>query len=328
MKLERLYKKVVEIGIKNDLRGEEEIKKILKEEEDKFKKLRDEELEYYDKDRLFNPFTDTRILNGDPSQEIKKLIVGIDMEVGEILMTYLLNKDLEQKIDLVVSHHPQGFALAQLYDVMKLQADLLANCGITISVAEQLMEKRIGEIERRLMPVNHTRSVDVARVLGIPMICVHTASDNCVTSYLKRKFEKETPYRLKDLMDNLKEIPEYKKAARLQIPPKIVSGNENSKCGKIFVDMTGGTEGSKEVFEKYATSGISTLLAMHISEEHLENAKKAKLNVIIAGHVSSDTLGLNLLFDELEEEGKLEFVCVSGFERIRKKERPNILKEK
>ena len=83
--------------------------------------------------------------------------------------------------------------------------------------------------------------------------------------------------------------------------------------------MTGGTEGSKEIFEKYATSGISTLLVMHISEEHLENAKKAKLNVVIAGHISSDVVGLNLLFDELEKEEKLEFVSVSGFERIRKK---------
>jgi putative NIF3 family GTP cyclohydrolase 1 type 2 len=319
MKLERLYKKAVEIGIKNDLRGRQEIKKILNEEIDKFKKLKDEEIEYYDKDRLFNPFSDTRVLNGEMNTEVKKLIVGVDMQVGEILLTYLLNKDSEQKIDLVVSHHPEGYALAQLYDVMKLQADLLANYGITISVAEQLMEKRISEIERRLMPGNHTRSVDAAKVLGIPMMCIHTASDNCVTGYLKKKFDKEKPYRLKNLMDGLKEIPEYKKSAKLQVPPKIVSGNETSKCGKIYVDMTGGTEGSKEIFEKYATSGISTLLVMHISEEHLENAKKAKLNVVIAGHISSDVLGLNLLFDELEKEEKLEFVSVSGFERIRKK---------
>jgi hypothetical protein len=57
---------------------------------------------------------------------------------------------------------------------------------------------------------------------------------------------------------------------------------------------------------------------MHLSEEHLKNAKKANLNVVIAGHISSDVLGLNLLFDEVEKEGKLEFVSVSGFERIRR----------
>ena len=318
MKLERLYKKAVEIGVENDLRGKDEIKKILKEEKEKFKNLKKDEAEYYDQDRLFNPFSDTRVLHGGLQAEIKKVIVGIDMEVGEILTTYLLNKDKKEKIDLIISHHPEGYALAGLYDVMKLQADLLASYGITISVAEKLMEKRISEIERRLMPVNHNRAVDVARVLGIPMMCIHTPADNCVTHYLTKTLEKEKPYRLKDLMNILKDIPEYKKLAKIQVPPKIVSGSENNKCGKVCVDMTGGTEGSKEIFEKYASSGVSTLVCMHISEEHLENAKKANLNVVIAGHISSDILGLNLLFDRIEKEEKLEFVGISGFERIRR----------
>jgi len=318
MKLEKLYKRAVDIGIQNDLRGKKEIKKILEEEKEIYKKLKDEEAEYYDKDRSFNPFPDTRVLNGNLKADVKKVIVGIDMEVGEILLTYLLNKDLDQKIDLIIAHHPEGLALAKLYEVMKLQADLLANYGITISVAEQLMEKRISEIERRLMPINHNRAVDVARVLGIRMMCIHTPSDNCVTNYLKKTFEKKKPYRLKDLMKILKNIPEYKKLAKLNVPPKIVNGSENNKCGKMFVDMTGGTEGSEDIFEKYANSGVSSLVCMHLSEEHLKNAKKANLNVVIAGHISSDILGLNLLFDELEKEEKLEFVNVSGFERIRR----------
>ena len=318
MKLGKLYKKVIEIGIQNDLRRKEEITKTIKEEKEAYQKLKGEEAEFFDKDRFFNPFSDTRVLHGDLNTEVKKVIVGIDMEVGEILLTYLLNKDSNQKIDLIISHHPEGYALARLYDVMKLQADLLANYGITISVAEQLMEKRISEIERRLMPINHNRAVDVARVLGIPMMCIHTPADNCVTNYLKKTFEKKKPYKLKDLMKILKNTPEYKKLAKLNVPPKIVNGSEDNKCGKIFVDMTGGTEGSKDIFEKYATSGVSTLVCMHLSEEYLKNAKKANLNVVIAGHIASDNLGLNLLFDKLEKEEKLKFVSVSGFERFRR----------
>ena len=123
---------------------------------------------------------------------------------------------------------------------------------------------------------------------------------------------------IKDVLKLLKAIPEYRKSVSLQLPPKIVSGSEENRCGKIYVDMTGGTEGSKEVFEKFASSGVSTLVAMHISEDHLENAKKANLNVIIAGHIASDTLGLNLVFDEIEKKEKIDFVSVSGFERIRR----------
>ncbi len=318
MKLDVLYKKAIAIGIHNDLRKKQDIKSLLVEEKDKYKKLKDDEKEYYDEDRLFNPYSDTRILNGGLATEVKKVIVGIDMEVGEVMLTYLLNKEKNENIDLIIAHHPEGYALAQLFDVMKLQSDLLAQFGVNISVAEQLMEQRIGEIERRLLPVNHSRAVDAARVMGIPMMCIHTPSDNCVTNYLTGTFKKEKPLKLKDIMSLIKNIPEYKRAAKAQVPPKIVSGSENNKCGKIFVDMTGGTEGSKDIFEKYATSGISTLVGMHLSEEHLKNAKKANLNVIIAGHISSDNVGLNLLFDEIEKIERLEFVGISGFERIRR----------
>ncbi len=318
MKLKDFYNAVVETGVENDLRGRDEIQKLLAEEQVRFDKLDEKEREYFDRDRLFNPFSDTRILHGDPDLEVGKAIVGIDMEVGEVLLTYLLNKDLSRKIDVIIAHHPEGYALVRLYDVMKLQSDLLAACGVTLSVAEKLMEKRISEIERRLMPINHNRAVDVAKLLGLPLICIHTPADNCVAQHLTRLFEKEKPDRLKDILQLLKSIPEYRKAAALQLPPKIVSGSEDSRCGKIFVDMTGGTEGAKEVFEKYAAGGVSTLVGMHISEEHLENAKKANLNVVIAGHISSDSVGLNLLLDSVEKKGLLEFVCVSGFERVRR----------
>jgi len=113
MKLKDLYKMAVEIGIENDLRSKKDISRILKDENQNFNSLKDEEKEFYDKDRMFNPYADSRILYGDHDQEIKKVITGIDMEVGEILLAYQLNKELKGKIDLVIAHHPEGYALAQ-----------------------------------------------------------------------------------------------------------------------------------------------------------------------------------------------------------------------
>jgi putative NIF3 family GTP cyclohydrolase 1 type 2 len=321
MKLETLYRKAVAVGMERDPRGPDELRRTLADEAEKAKKLEKDDAEAYDRDRLFNPYADTRVLAGDPATEVRKVAVGIDMEVGEILLVHTLNRERGEGVDLVVAHHPEGLALARLHEVMKLQTDLLAAYGVNISVAEQLMDKRIDEIERRLLPVNHNRSVDAARLLGLPMMCVHTPADNCVSTHLAALFEREKPARLKDLVELLRAIPEYRRAVRRMAPPKIVSGSEGARCGRIFVDMTGGTEGSKNIYEKHAVSGVSTIVGMHLSEEALENAKKAHLNVVIAGHISSDTLGLNLLFDELEKEERLEFVDVSGFERIRAAER-------
>ncbi len=248
-------------------------------------------------------------------------MAGIDLDAAEIVLAHTLNRDRAAGIDVVIAHHPQGIAMAQLPAVMRVQSDMLAAHGVNIAVAEQLLDARMGEIERRVLPANHDRAVDAARLLGLPMMCLHTPADNCVNTYLETLFEQAKPARLKDLLDLLRKIPEYRAAVRRMAGPKIVSGAESAHCGRISVEMTGGTEGAKTIYESYAASGVSTIVSMHISEEALENAKKAHLNIVLAGHISSDTLGLNLLFDEVEREERIEFVGVSGFSRIRASER-------
>lgn len=321
MKIGTLYRKAVQAGIANDPRGPEAVGRLLEEEKAAAEKLTGDERAAWDPDRLFNPYADSRLLTGDPDAEARKVAVGIDMDASEVLLAHTLNRDRAAAIDLVIAHHPQGVALAGLAEVMRVQSDMLALYGVTISVAEQLLEKRIGEVERRLRPGNHGRSVDAARLLGLPMMCLHTPADNCVNTFLDRLFAREKPERLKDLVELLRTIPEYRAAAGCLAGPKIVSGAEAGRCGRVSVEMTGGTEGAKTIYESYAAAGVSTIVGMHISEEALENAKKAHLNIVLAGHISSDTLGLNLLFDEIEREERLEFVGVSGFARTRAAER-------
>ena len=321
MRLEQFYKSAVEAGIANDLHGEAEVRRLLAEESERFAGLKDDDKAYYDADRRFNPYADSRILfrpEMESDLEIRKILVGIDVDPSELLLAYTLNRDAGAGIDLVLAHHPMGTAQAQLFDVMRLQAALLAKVGMTISVAEQLMDKRISEVERRLMPINHMREADAARLLGLPLMCLHTPADNCVTSFLEKLFEREKPAKLRDLTKLLRTIPEYERAARLQNPAKIISGGEGNSCGKIYVDMTGGTSGSKDIFDQLASGGVSTIVGMHMTEEHLTNAKKASLNVVIAGHIASDVLGLNLLLDAVEKAGgPLDYVCASGFDRVR-----------
>ena len=82
--------------------------------------------------------------------------------------------------------------------------------------------------------------------------------------------------------------------------------------------MTGGTEGPKKIFPRLSQAGVGTIVAMHLSEDHYKHARDEHINVVIAGHIASDSLGLNLLFDAVEKGDRLEFVCTSGFERVRR----------
>ena len=219
MKLEHLYRKAVAVGIANDPRGPEEVRRVLDDARTDSKKLKDDERDGWEEDRLFNPYADSRLLAGDPATEVRKALVGIDMDVAEVLLAHTLNRDRAAGIDLVLAHHPQGVALAQLSDVMRLQSDMLAAHGVNIAVAEQLLDKRIDEVGRRVLPGNHNRAVDAARLLGLPMMCVHTPADNCVNTYLTALFEREKPSRLKDLIALLKTIPEYRAAIRRMAGP-------------------------------------------------------------------------------------------------------------
>ncbi|MCK7476531.1 MAG: hypothetical protein M0C28_02345 [Candidatus Moduliflexus flocculans] len=221
MKLEQLYRKAVAAGIANDPRGPEEVRRVLDERAGEIRKSsKDDERDGWEEDRLFNPYADTRLLAGDPATEVRKALVGIDMDVAEVLLAHTLNRDRAAGIDLVLAHHPQGVALAQLSDVMRLQSDMLAAHGVNIAVAEQLLDKRIDEVGRRVLPGNHNRAVDAARLLGLPMMCVHTPADNCVNTYLAALFEREKPSRLKDLIALLKTIPEYRAAVRRMAGPR------------------------------------------------------------------------------------------------------------
>jgi hypothetical protein len=319
MKLKDIYKKAIEIAIENDPRGKDIVLKDLERKKKEFDDLKPDEKEFFDKESLQNPYSDSRILFGTDDEEIKNIFVGIDIDVGEILLADNL-RSKGRKVDLLLSHHPSGRAFANLYTVMQMQSDILNRFGVPINVAEGIMDERIKEVERKLLPVNHTRAVDAARLLGIPFLCLHTAADNMVASYLQRLFDEKKPYLLSDVLDILKNIPEYKAARINGVGPKIILGSKDRKAGKIFVDMTGGTEGAKEIFESLTTSGVSTIVAMHISEDHRKEAEKNHLNVIVAGHISSDTLGLNLLIDGISKYDSLEILECSGFKRFSRSE--------
>lgn len=316
MRIGEFIEKAIKTGIEYDPRGLEEVKKELEKRKKDYESLKPEEKEYFDIETLHNPYSDSRLLWGDSEKEIKTILVGIDIEVGEILLADSLRQK-GKNIDLILSHHPEGKAYANLYQVMRMQADILQRFGVPINVAEDLMEARIKEVERKLLPYNHTRAVDAARLLGIPFACLHTPADNMVATYLQRLFEDKKPYTIGDLIDILKEIPEYKEASRNGSGPKILIGSTQRKAGRIFVDMTGGTEGSKDIFQNITNSGINTIVAMHLSEEHRKEAEKHHLNVVIAGHISSDNLGMNLLLDKILS-GDIEILECSGFKRIKR----------
>lgn len=315
MTIQEIYNLAIKLGVQNDFRGKKEIDHILERRKKHYEKLSEKEKEVYDPENLTNPFSDTRVLYPETKsgleKTIKKVLVGIDMEVGEVMLAKQLGG-----FDLVISHHPEGKALAGLDEVMHLQADVLAQYGVPIAVAQSLLRSRIEEVNRGISPSNHNRVVDVARLLNVPFMCVHTPADNMVAQYLKREIEKLNPKYVSDVMEFLLSIPEYREAAKIKAGPKLFSGSADHHCGKIaLTELTGGTEGTPEMYSRLTQAGISTVIGMHLSEKHTEAAKNAHINAIVAGHMSSDSIGMNLFCDNAQKAG-VEITPIGGFIRV------------
>jgi len=200
---------------------------------------------------------------------------------------------------------------------MELQCDVLNQYGVPINIAEGLMKERIEEVARGVNAINHQRTVDVAKILGFNLICLHTACDNLAAKFLKDRIEKaDSLMRIEDLLNLLKEIPEYREALKFGAGPKIFVGDLERRCGKIaLTELTGGTEPTPKIYEKMAQAGIGTIIGMHMREESKKEAEAANINVVVAGHISSDSLGMNLFLDELQKRN-IQIIPCSGLIRI------------
>ncbi len=318
MKLKDIYSLIVAEGRAADPRSAQQIDDMLARRRKAFDEAPADRKETYDPEMLEHPYDDSRIVFGDPDRDVTHAMVGIDIDTSELLLIDRLNARGGTKINLALAHHPSGRGFAQLYEVMDMQTDILNGVGIPVTVAEGLVTDRKKEIGRRLHAANHYRAADAARLLDIPFICMHTPADNHAATFLRNLFESKRPQTLGSLLDILLSVEEYQIASRRHVAPTLLIGNPQQRAGKIFVDMTGGTEGPQDIVDHLVTAGVGTVVGMHLSEEHYKKFQGKHINVIIAGHVASDTLGMNLLLDKIEGTSRIATSAFSGFHRIKR----------
>lgn len=320
MKLEKLFRAAIEAGIAADPRSREQIRKAFRREEEHYAKLTGREREHYDHDRTWNPYLDSRILWGTGNEEAQVLMVGIDIETAEILLAHELRRK-GQRIDVLMMHHPEGRALADLEKVVPLQIDLLKRCGVPETQAEATLRPRMEKIWRSIHADNLFRTERVAELCGLPLFGIHTPADNMAWQFVEKRICQREYDRLGDVLEAITDISEYEYYAKRGNPPILVNGSKESRTGKIYAtEFTGGTNGPEELMKLQAHAGVGTILSMHVTEKTLEVAKEHHVNIIQCSHMASDTLGMNLLLDVLQgKEPRLGTVDVSGFVRIKRK---------
>jgi len=241
-----------------------------------------------------------------PGENIKKVLMGVDMDTAELMLA----KDLGY--DCVVTHHPRNTNVDML-KVLDGHIDKLEALGMPRNKSQKLLAERRDELSYGLHVSNSRRSESAAKLLNMPFMSIHTPADviseAAVQNLLDSKFANKTDTKLQEIVDALEEIVEYKNSAR---KPVIRVGGKESYAGKIKVLMSGLTGPGSDITKAYFEAGVGTLILMHIPEKDVKAVKEQKTgNVIVAGHMSSDSIGLNAIARKWAESG-VEVTMMSG----------------
>jgi putative NIF3 family GTP cyclohydrolase 1 type 2 len=241
-------------------------------------------------------------------EDIKKIIIGIDMETQELL----LGKELG--VDCVISHHPKsGNPMVDFAKVMDIQIDKMVEFGVPINRAQKALRKKISSIDMGSHVSNYDRVGSAAKIMGMPYMNIHLPADiiteDYVQNFLDEKFVDNDRKTVGDVLNTLKEMPEYENAIA---GPVIRVGSKSDFAGKIAVLMAGGTNGGVDVYKSYFDAGVGTIVSMHVPEDVKKAVEEQNIgNVIVAGHMASDSIGLNKIIEAWEKEG-VEVIKMSG----------------
>jgi len=241
-----------------------------------------------------------------PGENIKRVLMGVDMDTAELMLAKQMG------YDLVVSHHPRN-TNTDMLKVMDRHILKLEALGVPRNKTQKMLAERVDELSYGVHVSNSRRAESAAKLMGMPFMSLHTPADivseRIVQEHLDKKFKDKPETTVQDIVDALEELPEYKNSER---KAKIRAGGKESYAGKIYVLMSGLTGPGSEVTKEYFEAGVGTLVLMHIPEKDAKAVKEQKIgNIVVAGHMSSDSVGLNEIARKWRESG-VEVTVMSG----------------
>jgi putative NIF3 family GTP cyclohydrolase 1 type 2 len=231
------------------------------------------------------------------SDNIRKILFGIDAGVPELLYAK------QYGYDAVIAHHPQGgTAVVNFHQVFKRHIQQMTEAGVPKEEAEKAVMKKSKELEIDAHTRNYGHAVDMAKLLKMPYMNIHTPLDEVGRKIMAQRIRDKTGKNstVQDVVSALNGLPEFKNAVT---KIRIRVGKAENPAGKVVVSHGAGTNGGYEIAKTYFKHGIGTVVYIHISIGDLERLKAEQLgNLIVTGHIASDSVGINPFIRELEKK--------------------------
>ena len=243
-----------------------------------------------------------------PGDKIHRVLATIDCVVDDLLLARVL------RCDAVITHHPEWTASLRGWTLVSRQIDQMVECGVPVAKAEAAIQRRMQSVELNTHPRNYGRVLQAATLLNLAFLNVHLPCDiisrRIISEQMARFQDPASRATVADVIAVLQEIPEQTVAAT---EPKVRLGAPDRLAGRVAVAMAGYTNGGVDVLRAYFEAGVGTVLMMHFPEADLKEAREQRLagNLVITGHMASDSIGINVYLDELERCG-LDVIRAGG----------------
>lgn len=243
-----------------------------------------------------------------PGERVGRVLAGIDINVPELVVA----KDLA--FDLALAHHPVGGgAVLDFHRVFERHVLQMTAAGVPEGIAREAIEEMM--TERRILGSmkNYDHVPSVARLIGMPLMNIHTPLDEIGRRRMAEAASSlPADATVSDLETHFYEtFGEFRNAAT-RIEARV--GREENRIGRVAVSHAAGTNGGYSVAKAYFDHGVDTLIYIHCRPQDSKRLRETygeSKNLIVTGHIASDSLGVNPFLDALRERG-LEIETISG----------------
>lgn len=244
--------------------------------------------------------------------DMQRLLFGIDIGAAELLLARQLG------MGGVIAHHPcGGFATLHFPEVLTRQIELLIEHGVPADAAREAAQPLISRAMMLAHAANFDHVPSVARLLGMPLCNIHLPLDELgrrvmVTTIDEHLTALDRAPLVQDAIDGLLTLPELANAeTRIMVPV----GAFDNPLGKLAVIHGAGTNGGARIAQTLFDHGIGSVLYIHCAADEVVRLRESSAatggNLIVSGHIASDTIGINRYVAAIEERG-VEVVRMSG----------------
>ncbi|MGQ0797889.1 MAG: hypothetical protein ACT4OI_08530 [Methanobacteriota archaeon] len=237
-----------------------------------------------------------------PAKDVRRALFGLDVESGDLVMAKQLG------YDLVIGHHPTGgSAILEFPKVLAKHADILIRHGVPEDAARAAAREAIEDREPGAHAANDDHLPSVARMLGVGLMCIHNPCDEIGRRTMDETLRAKLPVRprVRDALDILGTIPEFREAATRIV---VRMGRAENPLGPWAVVHGAGTNGGFVVARTAYEHGIDTVFYIHVDAGHLRRlhdafGREGPRNLVVTGHVASDSIGINAVVRALRAKG-------------------------